>query len=63
MWDGLLRILASLRRRYQSGAEARRAEKKRARFWADVRDGEREAKRKSAKARERDSLASQRANV
>jgi hypothetical protein len=59
MWEGLYRILASLRRRYQTGVEARRADKKRARFWADVREGEREATRKSAKARERDSLASQ----
>jgi hypothetical protein len=43
VWDGLRQILASLRRRYQSSAETRRIDKKRARFWAEVREGRREA--------------------
>ena len=46
VWESLRQILASLWRRYQSTAESRRVDKKRAHFWAEVREGEREASRK-----------------
>jgi len=47
VWEGLLRIVASLRRRFRSGAEAHRIERERARFWAEVRAGQREAEASS----------------
>ena len=46
VWESLRQIVASLRRRSQSSAESRRVDKKRAHFWAEVREGEREASRK-----------------
>jgi hypothetical protein len=47
VWENLRQILASLRRRWRSSVEARRVEKKRARFWAEVRAGRREAEARS----------------
>jgi len=47
VWDKLRQILASLQLRLRRSAEARRIEKKRARFWADLRAGRREAEARS----------------
>jgi hypothetical protein len=47
VWKNLRRILADLWRPFQSRAEARRVEDQRARFWAGVREGEREAEARS----------------
>jgi hypothetical protein len=48
MWEELRQILANLWRRPQEGSEQRRVIKERERFWADVREGEREAEARSA---------------
>ena len=50
MWQGLRRALPRIRRRSQAGAGERRAAATRARFWAELREGEREAE---VQARER----------
>jgi hypothetical protein len=50
MWKDLRGALARLLRRSQAGADQRRAAATRARFWAELREGEREA---AAEARER----------
>jgi hypothetical protein len=47
MWDSLRQMLARLWRRSQQSSEERRVIKARERFWADVREGEREAETKS----------------
>jgi hypothetical protein len=47
MCDGLRRILARLRQWIQKGHAERRGARARARFWADVREGEREAEERS----------------
>lgn len=47
LWDALRQILAKLRGRSRSGARARSVDEKRARFWADLREGEREAEARS----------------
>jgi len=43
MWRGLRHGLWRLWRRSQKGREERRTLKARARFWAEVREGQREA--------------------
>jgi len=43
VWENLRQIVARLRQRRSSGAGARRVDAQRARFWAEVREGEREA--------------------
>jgi hypothetical protein len=43
MWKRLRHALWRLWRRSKRGPEERRAAKARARFWAEVREGEREA--------------------
>ena len=43
MWKRLCYALSRLRRRSQRDADERRAAKARARFWAEVREGQREA--------------------
>jgi len=43
MWNRLRRALRRLWRRSQKGPEERRAARVRARFWTEVREGEREA--------------------
>ena len=43
MWQGLRQVLARFRRAPQEGPDERRAASTRARFWADVREGELEA--------------------
>lgn len=47
MWDSLCEMLARLWQRTQESSEDRRAAKARAHFWAEVREGEREAEAKS----------------
>jgi hypothetical protein len=47
MWENLHQILLQLLRGPQVRAEQRRAERKRARFWAELREGEREAEARS----------------
>jgi hypothetical protein len=47
MWMVLPRLLARLWRRYQNREAERRASRARAHFWAEVRDGEREAEARS----------------
>ena len=47
MWDGLRQMLARLWRSPQQNANERRLRKERERFWAEVREGEREAKARS----------------
>jgi hypothetical protein len=47
VWDALRQILKSLRRRFRSRSDARRIDEQRARFWAEVREGEREAEARS----------------
>lgn len=48
MWENLHRILVRLLQRSQLRAEERRAEEERARFWAELREGEREAEARSS---------------
>ena len=43
MWKHLRSILARIWRRSQNGRGERQAAKTRARFWAEVREGQREA--------------------
>jgi hypothetical protein len=43
MWKRLHQLLARLWRWSQKGPEERRAARTRARFWAEVREGQREA--------------------
>jgi len=43
IWDRLRRALERLRSQSQESAQDRRAALARARFWAEVREGEREA--------------------
>ena len=47
MWDSLRYMLARLWRRSQQSSEERRVIDERERFWAEVREGEREAKARS----------------
>ena len=47
MWESLRQMLARLWRLPQQGSEAQRAIEARERFWAEVREGEREAEAKS----------------
>ena len=47
MWKHLQRALSHLWRRSQRGARERRVAKARARFWADLREGQREAEARS----------------
>ena len=47
MWKRLKYALWRLRRRSQRSSRERRAAKARARFWAEVREGEREAEARS----------------
>lgn len=47
MWKRLHRALQALRRRLRRGPDERRAEEARARFWAEVREGQREAESES----------------
>jgi len=47
MWDNLCQMLARLWRRPQQSSEERRVAKARERFWAEVREGEREAEANS----------------
>ena len=47
MWDILRQMLARLWRSSQQSSEERRLIKERERFWAEVREGEREAKARS----------------
>lgn len=47
MWDSLCQMLARLWRRPQQSSEERRVAKARERFWAEVREGEREAEANS----------------
>ena len=47
MWNRLKYALWRLRRRSQRSSRERRAAKARARFWAEVREGEREAEARS----------------
>jgi chromosome condensin MukBEF MukE localization factor len=43
MWKGLRQLLARLWRRSQKSSAERRVAEERARFWAEVREGQREA--------------------
>ena len=45
--ENLSQMLANLRARCRTTAEVRRVEKQRARFWAGLREGEREAEARS----------------
>jgi hypothetical protein len=47
MWKRLRHALSLLWRRSQTGPDERRAAKARARFWAEVREGQREAEARS----------------
>jgi hypothetical protein len=47
MWESLNRFLARLWRGGQKIADERRTHEERARFWAEVREGEREAEARS----------------
>jgi hypothetical protein len=47
MWDSLRQMLARLWRSPQESSEERRVIKARERFWAEVREGEREAEARS----------------
>ena len=47
MWEALPEFLLRLWRGSRQIAEARRLERERARFWAAVREGEREAEARS----------------
>ena len=47
MWESLRHLLARLWRRAQQSSEERRVIDERERFWAGVREGEREAKARS----------------
>jgi hypothetical protein len=47
MWESLRQMLARLWRRPQQSSEERRVAKARERFWAELREGEREAEAKS----------------
>ena len=47
MWTWLRRTLASLRRMVKRGRDERRTVEARERFWAEVREGEREAETRS----------------
>jgi hypothetical protein len=47
MWDRLRQMLARLWRSPQKSSNERRVIKERERFWAEVREGEREAEVKS----------------
>jgi hypothetical protein len=47
MWKRLHHAWALLRRRLLRGGDERRASTARARFWAEVREGQREAKARS----------------
>ena len=48
MWRQLRHVLSSLWRGSQTGPDERRTAKARARFWAEVREGEREAEAASS---------------
>ena len=48
MWDDLRQLLLRLWRRSQKSAEERQVDRARTRFWAEVREGEREAEAMSA---------------
>ncbi len=43
MWKHLRHVLSRIWRRSRKGLDERRAAKARARFWAEVREGQREA--------------------
>ena len=47
MWESLHQMLARLWRRSQQSSEEHRVMEARERFWAEVREGEREAEAKS----------------
>jgi hypothetical protein len=47
MWDSLRQMLADLWRHSQQSSEERRVIEERERFWAEVREGEREAEASS----------------
>jgi hypothetical protein len=47
MWTDLRQLLARLWRWTQRGSRERRTEKERARFWAEVQEGQREAEANS----------------
>ena len=47
MWKGLRRLLAGLWRWSQKSPTERRMARARARFWAEAREGEREAEARS----------------
>jgi hypothetical protein len=47
MWEDLRQMLARLWRRPQQSSDERRVIEARERFWAEVREGEREAEAKS----------------
>ena len=47
MWGDLRKFLLRLWRGSRQSAKARRSERARARFWAEVREGEREAEARS----------------
>jgi hypothetical protein len=47
MWKRLQRALRDLRQRLRRGPDELRTEQARARFWAEVREGQREAEAQS----------------
>lgn len=47
MWEDLREFLLRLWRGARQSAKARRVDSERARFWAEVREGEREAEARS----------------
>ncbi len=51
MWEALRELWLRLGRRFQESAEESRVDRDRARFWAEVREGEREAESSEAESR------------